>query len=209
MIEEALTREGYTVNRVESAERAGALVLRERWDLAILDVEVSDGSGIELCRRIRREPGRRTLPVILLSGSGRPADKAQGLAAGADQYLAKPIAVREFLLWVRALLSRGAGGWPESDRIRDGDLELRPLARLVAWRDAAVPGLTSREFDLLLALVRARPRTLSQEELLRSLWRETGNAHALAVHVQTLRRKLGPQAASRIVTVRGVGYRFE
>ena len=180
-------------------------------DLVVLDLMLPGFDGFEVCRRIRQEA---PTPVIMLTARGEESDRIAGLELGADDYIAKPFSPREVLLRIEAVLRRaGAAGSPGPGRgvLRDGTLVLDTAAHAVEL-DGNALALTAREYDLLAHLM-AHPRTaFTREELLRDVWGwEIGDKSTVTVHVRRLREKLGDdaEAPTRVVTVWGVGYRYE
>ncbi len=180
-------------------------------DLVVLDLMLPGFDGLEVCRRIRAQA---PTPVIMLTARGEESDRIAGLEMGADDYIAKPFSPREVLLRIEAVLRRAAApGTAAAGHgvLRDGGLVLDPAAHAVAL-DGAPLALTAREYDLLAHLM-AHPRTaFTREELLRDVWGwEIGDKSTVTVHVRRLREKLGDdaEAPTRVVTVWGVGYRYE
>lgn len=178
-----------------------------RPSLAVLDVGLPDGSGVELCRRIRSHPDLAPTPVILLTAKGEIEDKVGGFEAGADHYLVKPFQVDELRFWAEALLRRIRFAEEEGGVLRNEDFVVDPAAHTVTAGDRVIRDLTRKEFDLLYELVRRRPRVLSKEFILSALWNSVLRDNTVEVHIRNLRLKLGP-AAERVITVPGQGYRF-
>jgi DNA-binding response OmpR family regulator len=162
-----------------------------------------------VCRRLRRE---RDLPVIMLSALGDETDRVVGLETGADDYVTKPFSARELVLRTESLLRRTGGGTPAlPDVLTDGDLVVDDVRHHVSLggRDVA---LTSREFDLLRFLVAHAGVAFSRDDLLRQVWGwSVGDHSTVTVHVRRLREKVeaDPASPTRLVTVWGVGYRWE
>lgn len=209
LLREAFTHSGYEPIVTDSAPQATRIFDQERFDLAVLDVTLREGTGYEVCRHIRARAQRSTTPVLMLTANAAPEQKEEGFSSGADNYLTKPINVTELLLWVRALLRRSTGDWSQDVVIRSGDMSINPDTHTVECAGATIRGLTCMEFKLVLELARSRPKTLSRDDLERRVWGQDNRTNTLDVHIKNLRRKLGPQGAIHIVTVKGVGYRFE
>jgi DNA-binding response OmpR family regulator len=208
-----LERAGHRVDL--AVDGPGALVAVERWvpDLVVLDRMLPGLDGIEVCRRLRR--AGHPVPVIMLTALGEETDRVLGLEVGADDYLAKPFSPRELVLRVQSVLRRtGRAPAPTAGLpvlVTDGDLTLDTRRRLALRESRELP-LTGREFDLLLHLVRNPGRALRREDLLTEVWGWSfGNQSTVTVHVRRLREKIEPDPARpcRIVTVWGVGYRYE
>jgi len=200
-LKDRLEREGFRVT--DAATLAGALrALDGGPDLVILDRRLPDGEGLDVVRELRAR-GRNT-PVIVLSARGMPEDRVEGLEGGADDYVTKPFHLRELVARVHAVLKRTE---PESARVSFGDCELDLGARTLRSRGREVP-VTRMEFDLLLYLARNPGRVVSRTELLDRVWGydRYPTTRTVDFHVLSLRKKVDPR---HIVTVHGVGYRFE
>jgi DNA-binding response OmpR family regulator len=185
------------------------LVRAEGPDLLVLDLMLPGVDGLEVCRRVRRDPATRRLPIIMLTARGDEVDRVVGLELGADDYVVKPFSPRELVARVQAVLRR-VHDPPEATRVA-GTLRIDEARRAVTVGGQPVE-LTAKEFGLLAALVRADGRVLSREQLLDAVWGYRNAAEiesrTVDVHVRRLREKLGPEAR-RIVTVKTVGYRFD
>jgi DNA-binding response OmpR family regulator len=202
-----LERAGFTVTWAMDA-RAGKSVLHEsRVDLAILDLGLPDGSGLELLRALR---STSRLPVIVVSGRGAEADRVAGLEIGADDYLVKPFSQRELVARIHAVLRRSRPP-DEPTVIQAGSLLVDTSARQASVDGAALT-LRPKEFALLETLAAAPGRVFSAEQLLERIWGASWQQSATVVeHVYRLRGKLAGLAAPapRITTVRGFGYRLD
>jgi DNA-binding response OmpR family regulator len=202
-----LERAGFTVTWAMDA-RAGKSVLHEsRVDLAILDLGLPDGSGLELLRALR---STSRLPVIVVSGRGAEADRVAGLEIGADDYLVKPFSQRELVARIQAVLRRSQPP-DEPTVIQAGSLLVDTSARQASVDGAALT-LRPKEFALLETLAAAPGRVFSAEQLLERIWGASWQQSATVVeHVYRLRGKLAGLAAPapRITTVRGFGYRLD
>jgi DNA-binding response OmpR family regulator len=202
-----LEQDGYRVRLAADGPAALAAVAAETPDLVVLDRMLGEVDGLEVCRRLRgRSPD---LPVIMLTALSEEADRVAGLETGADDYLTKPFSPRELVLRVRSVLRRSAE--PPDLVLRDGDLAADP-ARRTAALDGRPLALTVREFDLLEFLLRHPGRTWSRAQLLDRVWGwQFGDQSTVTVHVRRLREKIeaDPAAPVRLLTVWGVGYRYE
>ena len=184
-----------------------------RPDLAIVDLGLPDGSGLELLARVRQADGVASrldpaLPLIVLSGRATELDRVRGFERGADDFVAKPFSYSELRLRIAAVLRRtreqsGHG------RLRVGELELDPVAREVRLRGRRIE-LSQKEFALLRALAADPTRVLTKEELLRDVWgfRSLGTTRTLDSHACRLRQKLAGDGDRFVVNVWGVGYRL-
>jgi len=208
LIEEALRPGGHLLVHARSVAEGWTRFQALKPAVVILDVGLPDGSGTELCRRIRKHPALGTTPVIMLTGKGKLDDKTEGFAAGSDHYLVKPVQIEELLLWVGALLRRVELADKDSGILRVEDFAADPGTHTVSTGGRLIRSLTRKEFELLCELMRVRPRVLSKERIMKELWDTVLRDNTIEVHIRNLRKKLGT-AAWRIVTVPGVGYRFE
>lgn len=203
-----LKREGFRVNIAESAEKGLRLALDEKHapSLVILDLMLPGMSGMELCRRLRREQLTEDLPIIMLTAKAAESDKIAGLETGADDYIPKPFSVKEVIARVRAVLRRSEKG--VSPRYEDEQL-------LVDFDDMRVTcgsdnvKLTRKEFALLEHLIKNLGRVATRQQLLDNVWGYSyfGDTRTLDVHIRRLRQKMGA-CGNSIETVVGVGYRF-
>jgi len=202
-----LKREGYEVATSGDGGEALEIAREQKFDLIVLDVMLPTLDGLSICRILRKE--QRT-PIILLTARSAEIDRIMGLETGADDYIVKPFSLGEFLARVRAVLRRAA---PEvSAKLEAGDLALDLIGRK-AYRGDEELRLSHKEFDLLAALIRNAGTALSRDRLLQDVWGYDfpGDTRTVDVHIRWLREKIEDDAADpkRIVTVRGVGYRFE
>jgi two-component system alkaline phosphatase synthesis response regulator PhoP len=176
-------------------------------DLIVLDIMLPGMDGLELLSRLRRESD---VYVILLTAKNEETDKIIGLSVGADDYLTKPFSPRELVARIKAALRRlhSDSDLPDSQMMRFQHLRIDPAGRRV-WVDDQEVELTSTEFDLLKTLATHRGMVLSREQLLEQVWGQDffGEIRVVDVHLGHVRQKLSPHHG--IVTVRGVGYRFE
>jgi DNA-binding response OmpR family regulator len=202
-----LRREGYEVILAADGETGLERARTESPDLVILDLMLPVLDGLSVCRILRRET---ETPIIILTARGTEVDKIIGLETGADDYVVKPFGLGEFLARVRAVLRRAPA--PHRDELVSGDLTLDLTARRVT-KDGVELKLSHKEFDLLAELMRNRGAVLSRDLLLTQVWGYDyfGDSRTVDVHVRWLREKIedDPSDPQRIVTVRGVGYRFE
>ncbi|MBO0819845.1 MAG: response regulator transcription factor [Nocardiopsaceae bacterium] len=207
-----LVRDGHTVQCAHDGHEALRLVERQPPDLVVLDLMLPGIDGLEVCRRLRQ---RWPVPVVMLTALGEETDRLAGFEIGADDYVTKPFSPRELAMRVRSVLRRArSGGLPEkpdAGRITDGDLTV-DLSAHEARVGGRLAQLTSREYDLLVFLMRNPRRAFTREQLLNEVWSWTfGDTSTVTVHVRRLREKLesDPTMPRRIVTVWGVGYRYE
>ena len=207
---EALEREGFDTQVSGTVKEALELTERALPDLVLLDVMLPDGSGYDVCRRLRE---RSRVPIIMLTARGEETDRIVGLELGADDYVVKPFSAREVAARIRAVLRRADA---EGSAGRDGPLEVGPVQLDPDRRSASIEGqqleLTRKEFELLELLLREAGNVVSRERLIDEVWDVNwfGSTKTLDVHVSSLRRKLGDDSADPrfIHTLRGVGFRF-
>jgi len=201
---------GFTVHVAEDGVRGLDAARMERPDLVLLDLTLPGMDGLEVCRALRADAATAELPVIMLTARVEERDRIEGLDLGADDYITKPFSLKELAARIRAVLRRAAAPPDQARVYRSGPLELDQARRSVTvdGRDVA---LTRKEFDLLAELMRRRGLVLSREKLLERVWgyEYPGETRTVDVHVRQLRKKLGSEAAARIETVVGVGYRLK
>jgi DNA-binding response OmpR family regulator len=208
-----LEQDGFSVDVVHDGRVALDRALAEPPDLVVLDLMLPGMDGLEVCRRIR---ALAPVPVVMLTARGSETDRIVGLELGADDYVAKPFSPRELAARVRAVLRRARGpldpgGGGPTPPIVDGDVVIDIAAREVTRDGVAVP-FTAREFELLAFLARHPRRAFRREELLETVWGTSyGDTSTITVHVRRIREKLerDPAQPERLVTVWGVGYRWE
>ncbi len=208
-----LAADGYELITTDSARDALRLMGTKFPDLAVVDVGLPDGSGLDLLADVRRSDGVASrvdpdLPIVVLSGRRGDLDRIRGFERGADDYVCKPFAYGELRARVAALLRR-AQRRPGLGRLRVGELSLDPVSREVTVRGAPVD-LAQKEFALLRALAAEPTRVFTKEELLRNVWgfRSMGATRTLDSHACRLRQKLGARGDRFVVNVWGVGYRL-
>jgi DNA-binding response OmpR family regulator len=216
----SLERQGYRVLTAMDGNAALRVARAERPDLIILDVMLPGMDGFKVCQALRRDSD---VPVIMLTARDDETDKVVGLELGADDYVTKPFGLRELLARVRAVLRRREGMADATPEMPDGviprvegmtyeNLVVSPQERRVLLNGGEV-ALRPREFDLLTYLVRNRGIALSRQQLLDNVWGIDyyGDPRTVDVHMRQLREKIEaePATPTRLVTVRGYGYRFE
>jgi DNA-binding response OmpR family regulator len=204
---EALEREGFEPRVAGTAADALSSARSDPPDLVLLDIGLPDGSGLDVCRELRKDGD---MPIIMLTARGAEADRVLGLELGADDYIVKPFSAREVTARVRAVLRRAAPS-DSGDAIEIGDLRLDP-SRHEAVLDGKPLELSRKEYELLKTLMGEAGRVITREALIEQVWDMNwfGSTKTLDVHVSGLRRKLDDDAQKPryIHTVRGVGFRF-
>jgi len=212
-VEYALTAEGFTVLWAENGRRALELFRTERPHLIVLDIRLPDMSGFDICRQLRAEGQRQ--PILMLTARDEEVDKVLGLELGADDYVVKPFSLRELISRIRSLLRRAYGelATPAHDERMEFDNIRIDLAQMQVYRDGQLVELTPTEFRLLRYLVQHPNRPFERSALIEAVWgysSDVENDRTVDVHMRHLREKLedNPAEPRRIVTVRGVGYKF-
>ncbi|MFI6818778.1 response regulator transcription factor [Nonomuraea sp. NPDC050328] len=205
-----LERDGHRVECVGDGAEALRRALAEPPDLVVLDLMLPRMDGLQVCRKLRE---RWPVPVIMLTALGEEIDRVVGLETGADDYVTKPFSPRELALRVQSVLrrARGATVIAGTGVLRDEDLVVDVGAHEVRLGGQDLP-LTAREFDLLAYLMRNPRQAFSRAALLSQVWGWSfGDTSTVTVHVRRLREKVEPDPTTprRIVTVWGVGYRYE
>ena len=180
-------------------------------DLVILDVMLPNLDGLEVCRILRRETD---VPILMLTAKGEEIDRVVGLEIGADDYVTKPFSMRELMARVRAMLRRPrkTASARMAEPLRSGSLAVDVDAHQASLNGEELR-LKPREFDLLALFMRNPGRAFTRDQILEQLWGHDyiGDVRTVDVHVRWLREKIeaDPSAPARIITIRGVGYRFE
>ncbi|GAB4580658.1 MAG: response regulator transcription factor [Anaerolineales bacterium] len=216
-LEYNLARQGYSAITAKDGQTALSLARSIHPDLIVLDIMLPHLDGFEVCRLLRQE---MNAPIIMLTARDAEIDRVVGLEIGADDYLTKPFSMREFLARVKAQLrrvrlDRAEAALPQSEESEIhtfGNLRL-DVTRHQAFLNETILALKPKEFELLLYLARHKGQVFSREALMEQVWgwNYSGGSRTVDVHVRWLREKIEPYPAqpARLITVRGVGYRFE
>lgn len=211
-----LEREAYTIEEADNGEDALQKATDFDFDLIILDLMMPGMDGIEVCRRLRE---RKATPIMMLTAKGEEANRVQGFEVGTDDYIVKPFSPREVVLRVKALLRRASPTKFLQTDTTTKDVVVFPhltidndAHRVTA--DGKEVSLTPKEYELLYFLAKAPDKVFDREQLLKEVWQYEffGDLRTVDTHVKRLREKLNKvssQAAKMIVTVWGVGYKFE
>jgi DNA-binding response OmpR family regulator len=212
VVERYLVRDGHTVECAHDGYEALRLIAERPPDLVVLDLMLPGIDGLEVCRRLRE---RWPIPVVMLTALGDESERLAGFETGADDYVTKPFSPRELAMRVRSVLRRARGtGLPaqaDAGILHDGELSVDLTAHEVR-RGSRLIQLTSREYDLLVFLMRNPRKAFTREQLLSEVWSWSfGDTSTVTVHIRRLREKLEPDPTlpRRIMTVWGVGYRYE
>lgn len=208
-LEYNLAREGFAVIGAASISEAESNLSMQTFNLILLDLMLPDGSGLDLCKKIKADSKTESIPIIILTAKDDEVDKVVGFEIGADDYVTKPFSVRELILRVKAVLKRGTEKKDilEVER-KFGDLRIDIDSHEVYVDDSKI-NLTALEFKLLKQLVDTRGRVQSRDQLLSEVWGYSSDVTTRTVdtHVKRLREKLGPMG-KYVQTIRGVGYKF-
>lgn len=211
-----LERENFSIEEAEDGETALSMALNEEYDCILLDLMMPGKDGIEVCKELRE---KKATPVIMLTAKGEEANRVQGFEVGTDDYIVKPFSPREVVLRVKALLRRASPTSFLNTDTKSKDLIVYPhltidndAHRVMA--DGKEVNLTPKEYELLYFLAKAPDKVFDREHLLKEVWHYEffGDLRTVDTHVKRLREKLNKvseQAAKMIVTVWGVGYKFE
>lgn len=206
-VETKLRKEGYSVFTATSAEDGMRLYRQAKPDLLILDIMLPQRSGFDLCKAIRKDS---RVPIIFLTARADEGDRVSGFDVGGDDYVVKPFNLAELAARVKALLRRTTGDDP-LEIVESGNLKIDPRTHEAAL-DGTPMSLSPKEFGLLHFLARNRGQVFTRDTLLDRVWGHEAyvNSRTVDVHVHWLRERIEtePSKPTRLVTVRGVGYKF-
>ena len=209
-LEYNLGREGFKASSVGSLDEANDKLESKKFDLILLDLMLPDGSGLDLCKKIKSNSETEATPIIILTAKDDEVDKVVGFELGADDYVTKPFSVRELILRVKAILKRSDTKTKEVVEVERqfGDLKIDIDSHEVHV-DSQLIELTALEFRLLKELVDKRGRVQSRDQLLSEVWGYNAEVTTRTVdtHIKRLREKLGSMG-KYVQTIRGVGYKF-
>lgn len=208
-LEYNITREGYNVLTAASLSEAEHIVNKQSISLILLDLMLPDGSGLELCKKLKANSETEAIPIIILTAKDDEVDRVVGFELGADDYVTKPFSVRELILRIKAILKRGQTKKEVVEVERQfGDLKIDIESHEVYVNDIQID-LTALEFKLLNQLVDTRGRVQSRDHLLEEVWGYSSEVTTRTVdtHIKRLRHKLGSMG-KYVQTIRGVGYKF-
>ena len=200
--------EGYQVEEASNGMQAVHICRQENFDLISMDIMMPELDGFSACKEIRKTT---STPVIMLSARGEEYDRIHGFELGVDDYVVKPFSPKELMMRVGAILKRAKGGIGDSQRemVSFGGLTVDFTGRIV-YIDGKRVDMTPKEYELLFYMVKNRGIALTREKLINEVWGYDfmGDDRTLDTHIKLLRKSLGPYSGY-IVTLRGVGYRFE
>ena len=211
-LEYNLTREGFKVSEASSISQAESALTRNSYALILLDIMLPDGSGLDLCKKLKSIPKFESIPIIILTARDDEVDKVVGFELGADDYVTKPFSVRELILRIKVVLKRGINQNEQKEFLeierQFGDLKIDINSHEVFVNTKQI-SLTALEFKLLIQLVDRRGRVQSRDQLLSDVWGYSSEITTRTVdtHIKRLREKLGDMG-KYVQTIRGVGYKF-
>ena len=209
-----LEQDGYKVQSAMDGEQGLEMARQMEPSMIILDIMLPKLDGIEVCRILRRESN---VPILMLTAKSEEIDRVVGLELGADDYVTKPFSMRELMARTKAILRRyslsASDTAKESGKVlKAGKLEVN-ISKHVVTLDGELLELKPREFDLLALLVENAGRALTRDQILENIWGQDyyGDTRTVDVHIRWLREKIegDPGSPKRIITIRGVGYRFD
>lgn len=211
MIDYNLKKEGFRTVLVHDGEDALRAAANDHPDLVVLDLMLPGIDGLEVCKKLKKDPATELIPIIMLTAKTQESDKILGLELGADDYMTKPFSPRELLARVKAVLRRMHDKDRTEEIIKAGGLSI-DLSKIAVSVNGKPVELTAKEFELLKSLIKANGRVLSRDYLLDTIWGFDQAAviqtRTVDVHIRTLRKKIRSEAR-RILTVKNYGYRFE
>ncbi|TQV88916.1 phosphate regulon transcriptional regulator PhoB [Aliikangiella coralliicola] len=209
MLRYALEREDYMVEEADCAEKAREMLARKRPDLIVVDWMMPGESGVEFIRRLRKDEILADLPVIMLTARVEEKDKVKGLDCGADDYLTKPVGIKEFIARIKALLRRTSQA-DEEDKLNADGMELNLATNQLTIEGENVH-IGQTEFNLLQFFIEHKNRVYSRTQLLDFVWGQAVyiEERTVDVHILRLRKILKPHHKDKLIkTVRGMGYMF-
>ena len=198
--------EGYDVYEAEDGIEAVNLCRQNNYDIIIMDIMMPELDGFSACREIKKE---KDIPVIMLSARGEEFDRIHGFETGADDYVVKPFSPKELMMRVAAVLKRSKNSRKELNIFESDGIKVDFSGRIV-YIDGEKVDMSPKEYELFFYLVKNRNIALSRERLITEVWGYDfyGDDRTLDTHIKILRKTLG-KYSGKIVTLRGVGYRFE
>jgi DNA-binding response OmpR family regulator len=204
-----LQKSGWQTHIAASGDKALAYARAHHIDLVILDLMLPGIDGLDICRALRADRAKASVPIIMLTAKADEADRVAGLDIGADDYVSKPFSPNELVARIRALLRRSQRATPQEKMLRFGPLVVDLISHSVSY-DGRDIKLTAKEFLLLQYLLEHKGRVLSRDILLEDVWgyRYTGGTRTVDVHVRRLREKL-PVLVDSLVTIKQFGYKLE
>ena len=198
--------EGHKVTEAANGMEAVEICRKQDFDIIVMDVMMPELDGFSACREIRKT---KNIPMLMLSARGEEYDKIHGFEIGVDDYVVKPFSPKELMLRIDAIVRRAGSQAPANDIVEIGGLKIDFTARIVSI-DGEKIDMSPKEYDLLFYMVKNRGKALTREQILTEVWGYDyyGDDRTLDTHIKLIRKELGDYA-KYIVTLRGVGYRFD
>lgn len=196
----------FTANGLEAVE----MVKTQKPDLIILDLMLPDLDGIEVCKRVKADEATKSIPIVIITARVGVSNVVKGLEGGAIDYVTKPFDVMELMARLRAHLRLQDEVKAPPKILRKDGLLLDSYKRVIEFNERSIKNLTEKEFAICFHLVRQSPRVLDRKEIFETVWGRPFNSKSrnIDVHIRSIREKLGPDLARRIVSVKGQGYKF-
>jgi len=210
MLEFALSKEGYKTVEAETIKQAQDALSTDRSDLILMDWMLPDASGVQLVEDLKKTPGTKEIPIIMLTANSGEEHKIRGLNAGADDYITKPFSPRELIARIHAVLRRSRSDSNEAEIIKINQLVIDKACHRASVKDTYID-LGPTEFRLLVFLIEHPERVYSRDSLLNQVWGRSAyvEERTVDVHILRLRRALSPWKYDKYIqTVRSIGYRF-
>jgi len=209
LLKEALPESIFVIDIAETGREGLDMIVKRKPDLILLDWNLPDLNGFEVCKYIKQNKDCAHIPIIMVTAYSELNRKVSALDVGADDYITKPFEIEELIARVKAVLRRRQGGAPE-DAVTKGNININ-LTTYSVEVDKKPIILTAKEFDLLYVLMKNAGRILTREFLLERIWGYAVDVstRTVDVHIRRLRKKLGTKNEDNIQTFRGVGYKFK
>ena len=210
LLNRVLTREGFEVILAASGKEGLDTAAKLRSDLVILDLNLPDFYGEDVCQQMRKVPSIENVPVLILTGKAAQGLSARCLNGGADDYLSKPFDIEDITAHIRALLRRSQGRVSSRGAIAKGQITIRVPERMVSWKGRRIETLAPKEFEILKNLLLEAPRVVDKNSLALKVWgipAQELHQRTLDVHIRRIRKKLGP-AASCLKTIPAIGFQW-
>lgn len=211
LLSRVLSKEGFDVLLATSGHEGLQTTAKEKPDLVVLDLNLPDIYGEDVCRHIRQNPLTENVPVLILTGKAGEGLSTRCLNGGADDYIAKPFDIEEILAHLRALLRRSKASEAGYDVLSKGRLTIRVSERMVFWKGQRVQMLAPKEFEMFRHIIASAPKVIDKNTLALKAWGvpiEQLHQRTLDVHIRRIRKKLGPTAAACLKTVPAVGFQW-
>lgn len=209
LIEYNLEKAGYKPKVCDNGEKALEVILRNQYDMILLDIMLPGIDGLEVCRKIRQSSSNKNIPIIMVTAKGEEIDKIVGFELGVDDYMVKPFSPRELILRVKAIFKRTTENIEEKELLQIGKITIDIPKHIVTVEEQEID-LTPMEFNLLYTLMSRKGRVQSRDRLLSDVWDIAAdvNTRTIDTHIKRLRKKLG-SAGDYVETIRGMGYKLK